>query len=152
MACDAVVPLACISAITGASAIARAVVHDDNEAEDVVQEAYMRAFASLADFRGESTLATWLSPIVLNEALRRIRRPRPTVNMTSVDTRQPSQSEVIQFPLALAQLDPERTMAQRQIQMPSGRAGRRFAPYRGRILAKTARMKLSSRRRRGTVS
>jgi RNA polymerase sigma-70 factor (ECF subfamily) len=97
--------------------IARAVMHDDSEAEDVVQEAYMRAFASLADFRGESSLATWLSRIVFNEALGRLRRVRPTVDVTSIETRPPSRGEVIPFPLASAQLDPERTLAQRQIQI-----------------------------------
>jgi RNA polymerase sigma-70 factor, ECF subfamily len=102
--------------------IARAVMHDDSEAEDVVQEAYMRAFASLADFRGESSLATWLSRIVLNEALGRLRRLRPTVDVTSIETRQPSRGEVIPFPLESPQLDPERTMAQRQIQILLERA------------------------------
>lgn len=101
--------------------IARAVMHDDGEAEDVVQETYMRAFTSLADFR-ESSLATWLSRIVLNEALGRLRRLRPTVDVTSVETRQPSPGEVIPFPLASTQLDPERTMAQRQIQVLLERA------------------------------
>jgi RNA polymerase sigma-70 factor, ECF subfamily len=93
--------------------IARAVMCNDSEAEDVVQEAYMRAFANLADFRGESSLATWLSRIVLNEALGRLRRLRPTDKVT----RRPSRDQVITFPLALAQLDPERTLAQRQIQI-----------------------------------
>ena len=64
--------------------IARAVMRDDSEAEDVVQEAYMRAFAGLADFRGESRLTTWLSRIVLNEALGRLRRIYPTVEVTSL--------------------------------------------------------------------
>jgi RNA polymerase sigma-70 factor, ECF subfamily len=93
--------------------IARAVMCNDSEAEDVIQEAYMRAFANLADFRGESSLATWLSRIVLNEALGRLRRLRPTDDVT----RQPSRGEVITFPPASAQLDPERTLAQRQIQI-----------------------------------
>jgi len=97
--------------------IARAVLHDDSEAEDVVQATYVRAFASLADFRGESSLSTWLSRIVLNEALGRLRRVRPTVDVASIETRQPSQDGVIPFPLASTQLDPERTMAQRQIQV-----------------------------------
>src|SRR5215510_8646993 len=57
--------------------MARAVVANDSEAEDIVQEAYVRAFASLDQFRGESSLATWLSRIVLNEALGRLRRRRP---------------------------------------------------------------------------
>jgi RNA polymerase sigma-70 factor, ECF subfamily len=102
--------------------IARAIMRDDSEAEDVVQEAYMRAFASLGDFRGESSLATWLSRIVLNEALGRLRRLRPTVDVTSIETRHPSRGQVIPFPLASTQLDPERTMAQRQIQVLLERA------------------------------
>jgi len=102
--------------------IARAVVHDDSEAEDVVQEAYVRAFTSLADFRGDSSLSTWLSRIVLNEALGRLRRRRPTIDVTSIENHQPAQSTVIPFPLASTQPDPERTMAQRQIQVLLERA------------------------------
>lgn len=97
--------------------IARAVMRNDSEAEDVVQEAYVRAFASLAEFRGDASLATWLSRIVLNEALGRIRRHRPTADMRSLETPSPSQAEIIPFPHASPQLDPERTMAQRQIQL-----------------------------------
>jgi RNA polymerase sigma-70 factor (ECF subfamily) len=96
--------------------IARAVMRNDSEAEDVVQEAYIRAFTSLAEFRGDSSLATWLSRIVLNEALGRIRRDRPAADTTRPASRSPSQAEIIPFPLASPQLDPERTMAQRQIQ------------------------------------
>jgi|SRR5215469_974816 len=96
--------------------LARAVVRDDNEAEDVVQEAYVRAFAALEDFRGDSSLTTWLSRIVLNEALGRVRRRRPTVDWAAIENQEPSQGQVIPFPLATPQLDPERTMAQREIQ------------------------------------
>jgi RNA polymerase sigma-70 factor (ECF subfamily) len=56
--------------------VARAVVHDEHEAEDVVQEAYVRAFTGLARFRGEASLATWLTRIAFHEALRRRRRQR----------------------------------------------------------------------------
>ncbi|TJW97412.1 MAG: RNA polymerase sigma factor, partial [Mesorhizobium sp.] len=87
--------------------IARSVVRNDSEAEDIVQEAYVRAFAHLGDFRGESSLATWLSRIVINEALGRLRKTRRTVAMP-----QSLQAEIIKFPLSD---DPERTMAQRQI-------------------------------------
>lgn len=41
--------------------IARGVIRNDAEAEDVVQESYVRAFTHLESFRGESSLATWLS-------------------------------------------------------------------------------------------
>ncbi|RWL13588.1 MAG: RNA polymerase sigma factor [Mesorhizobium sp.] len=89
--------------------IARSVVRNDSEAEDIVQEAYVRAFAQLGDFRGESSLATWLSRIVINEALGRLRKRRRTVTMP-----QSLQAEIIKFPLNPSD-DPERTMAQRQI-------------------------------------
>jgi len=47
--------------------VARAVVRDAGEAEDVLQEAYLKAFAGLASFRGEASLSTWLTRITLND-------------------------------------------------------------------------------------
>ncbi|RUW88962.1 RNA polymerase sigma factor [Mesorhizobium sp. M7A.F.Ca.US.010.02.1.1] len=89
--------------------IARGVVRNDSEAEDIVQEAYVRAFAHLDAFRGDSSLATWLSRIVINEALGRLRKRRRTVALP-----ENPQAEIIRFPLNPSD-DPERTMAQRQI-------------------------------------
>ncbi|WP_435053923.1 RNA polymerase sigma factor [Mesorhizobium australicum] len=89
--------------------IARGILRNDAEAEDVVQEAYVNAFASLAAFRGQSTLATWLSRIVINEALGRLRKRRRTVEMPA-----DPEARIIRFPLK-SNDDPERTMAQRQI-------------------------------------
>ena len=56
--------------------LARAVVRDAREAEDVVQEAYVRAFTHLDRFEGRARFATWLSRIALHEALARVRRVR----------------------------------------------------------------------------
>ena len=91
--------------------IARSVVRNNGEAEDVLQEAYLRAFAHLDTFRGESSLATWLSRIVINEALARLRKKRraSAAAMTLVQD-----AEIIPFPNQRND-DPERTMAQRQI-------------------------------------
>ncbi|KRB24290.1 RNA polymerase subunit sigma [Mesorhizobium sp. Root695] len=89
--------------------IARGVVRNDSEAEDIVQEAYVKAFAHLDAFRGDSSLATWLSRIVINEALGRLRKSRRTVALP-----ENPQAEIIRFPLNPSD-DPERTMAQRQI-------------------------------------
>ncbi len=96
--------------------LSRAVVNDDSEAEDVVQEAYVRAFAALAGFRGEASLATWLSRIVLNEAMGRLRRRHPTVDVNAIESRQSPDANIIAFPLASREPDPERAVAQRQIQ------------------------------------
>jgi RNA polymerase sigma-70 factor, ECF subfamily len=54
--------------------VARSVLHDALEAEDVVQDAYVRAYANLGAFQGRSSVATWLTRIAFHEALRRRRR------------------------------------------------------------------------------
>ena len=53
---------------------ARAILRDDAEAEDALQEAYIQAYHALASFRGEAKLSTWLARIVANEALMRLRK------------------------------------------------------------------------------
>ena len=93
--------------------IARGILRNDSEAEDAVQEAYVSAFTHLASFRGDSSLSTWLSRIVMNEALGRLRARRPMAELTEAET--PGQAaEIIQFPNT-ARTDPERTMAQREL-------------------------------------
>ena len=52
--------------------IARGILSDDAEAEDAVQEAYLKAFLHLDEFRGEAAIGTWLCRIVMNEALDRL--------------------------------------------------------------------------------
>lgn len=54
--------------------LARATLRDDAEAEDAVQEAYLAAFRAIGGYRGDATLATWLSRLVLNQCLARQRR------------------------------------------------------------------------------
>jgi RNA polymerase sigma-70 factor (ECF subfamily) len=92
--------------------VARSVVRDDSEAEDVVQEAYGRAFTHLNEFRGESSIGSWLARIVFNEAIRRLRRRRKAIAWATVEN-DPCVSETS---LITPQLDPERAMAQREIQ------------------------------------
>jgi RNA polymerase sigma-70 factor (ECF subfamily) len=53
---------------------ARAILRDDAEAEDALQEAYIQAYRSLGSFRAEAKLSTWLARIVANEALMRLRK------------------------------------------------------------------------------
>ena len=94
--------------------IARAVLRDDSEAEDAVQESYVRAFANLGTFRGDSSLSTWLGRIALNEALGRLRRRRPAAPIDTMEVLR-TDAQIIQFPNAMTAEDPERTMAQREI-------------------------------------
>jgi RNA polymerase sigma-70 factor, ECF subfamily len=56
---------------------ARAILRNDADAEDAVQEAYLKAFLHLDGFAGASRLSTWLVKITVNEALARLRRRMP---------------------------------------------------------------------------
>jgi RNA polymerase sigma-70 factor (ECF subfamily) len=91
--------------------IARAVVGDEAEAEDVLQEAYVRAFTGLQAFRGEASVFTWLTRIVLNEAQGRLRRRRVTVDLAAVEAAQAGQGQVLMFPAPGGADDPERDAA-----------------------------------------
>ncbi|WP_338695297.1 RNA polymerase sigma factor [Bradyrhizobium sp. 26S5] len=94
--------------------LARGILRNDNEAEDVVQEAYVRAFTHLDQFRGNSSLSTWLSRIAINEALGRLRSRHTSVEWSELP-RGALEAQIIQFPLSSAD-DPEKSMAQREIQ------------------------------------
>src|SRR3954462_11037322 len=54
--------------------VARAILRDDGEGEDVMQDAYVRAYQNLASFEGRAKFATWLTRIAVNEARDRSRR------------------------------------------------------------------------------
>ena len=56
---------------------ARAILRDDADAQDAVQEAYLQAYKALSSFRGDARLSTWLVRITANEALMRRRRRAP---------------------------------------------------------------------------
>ncbi len=55
---------------------ARAIVRDEQEAEDVMQQAYVNAFTHLRQFNGSAQFSTWLTRIAINESLARVRRQR----------------------------------------------------------------------------
>jgi RNA polymerase sigma-70 factor (ECF subfamily) len=86
--------------------IAGSVVPDDSKAEDVVQEADLRSFGSLGQFRGNSNLATWLT---------RLRRQRPMVDLAVLDAQSSSKAQVIPLPLTPPDFDPGRVAARRQM-------------------------------------
>ena len=54
--------------------VARAILRDDGEAEDVMQQAYVNAYAHLGQFAGRAKFSTWLTRIAVHEALARVRR------------------------------------------------------------------------------
>ena len=76
---------------------ARSILKSDAEAEDALQEAYLRAWRALSTFRADSKLSTWLVRIVINEALGRLRRRKsaqviPLESVMEPFDRQPQES------------------------------------------------------------
>jgi RNA polymerase sigma-70 factor (ECF subfamily) len=64
--------------------VARSILQNDEDAEDVMQEAYVRAYEHLHQFAGEAKFSTWLTKIAVYEALRRVRRHGRTEDLDSV--------------------------------------------------------------------
>lgn len=112
--------------------VARGVVSSNAEAEDVVQEAYARAFTGLDGFRGEAAFSTWLTRIALNEAYSRLRRQRPTVEVEQVDAAGASDSgKVVMFPTTPPSSDPESGAGREQVRQVLERAiGELPEPFR----------------------
>src|SRR6476469_7045630 len=87
--------------------LARSVLKDDADAEDAVQQAYVKAFAGIRDFRGDAALATWLSRIVINVALDTMRRRRAVPAFRAQGEGDMERAGVATAP----SLDPERALA-----------------------------------------
>lgn len=94
---------------------ARGVVGDDAEAQDVVQETYLRAFTTLSSFRGDCALGTWLARIAINVALdvQRKRSRSVPIDDTQAFGDEPAMEHVMAFN-APAQAAPEAQLAVRQ--------------------------------------
>ncbi len=73
-------------------AAALAILRNEHDAEDAAQEAMLKAFANIRQFRAEARFSTWLIQITVNEALMRRRRER-TVPMEGLDNRANDESE-----------------------------------------------------------
>ena len=96
--------------------VARAVVRDDAEAEDIVQETYVSAFTKLDSFRGSSRFSTWLTRIALNEALGRMRKRRPAAELSELDVADGANGgSVIMFPTSLKPPGADAELARKQV-------------------------------------
>lgn len=94
--------------------VVRGVIRNEAEAEDVVQEAYVHGYEKLGSFRGEASLATWLTRIALNEAYGRLRRRRDSVDIDDIDMRAPA-AQLIAFPGHVLGDDPAEEAARAQL-------------------------------------
>jgi len=78
--------------------IARGIVASDAEAEDVVQETYLKAFTQLDKFRAEARFSTWITRIAINTARMHVRRARPQEEYKTVVEDENSANSVLAFP------------------------------------------------------
>jgi RNA polymerase sigma-70 factor (ECF subfamily) len=89
---------------------ARAIVRDESEAEDVMQQAYVNAYSHLRQFDARALFSTWLTRIAVNEALARVRRRG---RYTTMD---PENDTTLDFPVPVASTpDPERLAFSREL-------------------------------------
>lgn len=86
--------------------VARAVVKDEAEVEDIMQQAYVNAFSHLHQFEERSQFSTWLTRITLNEAFARRRKMRPASLAEECDL-DDDHGELMET-LTSPQADPER--------------------------------------------
>lgn len=63
---------------------ARAILKDDADAEDALQDAYLEAYRHISDFRGDARLSTWLTRIVVTQALMRLRKQKREQRVVSI--------------------------------------------------------------------
>ena len=92
--------------------VALRIVNDDDEAEDVLQEAFLDAFTRLESFRAETTFGLWLKQIVINKSINQLRKRKAEfVSLDGIDiadevahTEEDLQYQVNEIKEAVAQL------------------------------------------------
>jgi len=92
---------------------ARSILGSDWEAEEVVQDAYVKGFRALESFRQEAQLGTWLTRITINEARGRLRGRHDHLPLNELDDT--AMAEIVQFPTGAPYTDPERETALNEI-------------------------------------
>ena len=91
--------------------VARAVLRDDDEAEDVMQDAYVRAYEHLDQFAGKAAFSTWLTRIAFHEALGRKRRRGRTEELDALQEMKGDSMPILKS----SNPDPEQETAQNQM-------------------------------------
>lgn len=97
--------------------VIRAILRDDAETEDVMQEAYVRAYQHLRDFAGRSSFSTWLIRIGVHEALARVKKSQRTVT-SDFESEEAEMAEL----LAVTDNSPERQTATEETRVTLERA------------------------------
>jgi RNA polymerase sigma-70 factor (ECF subfamily) len=90
--------------------ISRSILRDDDEAEDVTQDTWVRAYASLHQFAGKAKFSTWLSKIAINEASTRLRKQKRFQHFPADSTREGANTDCVKW----SDPDPEQQVLGRE--------------------------------------
>ena len=94
--------------------IAQHITQNREDAEDVVQDAFLKAYSNLAQFQGQSKFYTWLVRIAVNEALMKLRRRRPE-RMVSLDEEVKTEDDSLPREVADWSPNPEQQYTQAEL-------------------------------------
>jgi RNA polymerase sigma-70 factor (ECF subfamily) len=107
--------------------VVRHMTENPQDAEDIVQEAFVKAFCSIAGFEGRAAFSTWLIRIAVNEALGRIRH-RQKFPMTPLEFSSSEDETVFELQIASPTASPEELCSQRELRQALARAIHRLRP------------------------
>jgi RNA polymerase sigma-70 factor, ECF subfamily len=95
--------------------LARAMLRDDAEAEDALQEAYLTAHRALPGFRGDASLATWLSRLVTSECLDRLRKRSRRDNIFPIGSLEAEHEPEVTMTESQASASPDQLLLRAQV-------------------------------------
>jgi RNA polymerase sigma-70 factor (ECF subfamily) len=94
--------------------LAKHITQNDEDAEDVLQETFLKAYSNLDTFQGQSKFYTWLVRIAVNEALMKLRK-RKSDRTVSLDEPQDTGEETVAREIAVWEGDPEQRYSQEEL-------------------------------------
>jgi RNA polymerase sigma-70 factor (ECF subfamily) len=107
--------------------IARHITQNHEDAEDVAQEVFLKAFRGLAQFQGKSRFSTWLYRIAVNESLMKLRQRR-RIHEVSVDQDDPLDPDAVPFEVVDWSPNPEQLYSQSELREILARALQKLPP------------------------
>jgi RNA polymerase sigma-70 factor, ECF subfamily len=94
--------------------LAKHITQNDEDAEDVLQESFMKAYTHLDSFQGDSKFYTWLVRIAVNEALMKLRK-RKSDRTVSLDEPQDTGEDLVAREIAVWDDDPEKKYSREEL-------------------------------------
>lgn len=95
--------------------VARRITNHNDDAEDILQEAFLKAYKALPNFRGEAQMSTWLTAIVRNTALEHLRGQRGRIFL-SIEYVPGNDNEVVAMDFPDPRHNPEDACEQREME------------------------------------